>query len=88
MLNRLGHWPLSQRRSQDAQSTKTDDSRLGFYAMYKNEATKYDKDFAKRNHEELNSILIVVRYVSFALETCLNYSHRLAYSLPFALHLP
>ena len=71
-IHRPGGWPLSGHRFQDAhgvlfQTTRADDLRLDFYRVYRREATKYDEDYAKRHHEDLNAILVFVHCIVFTL---------------------
>jgi len=44
------------------QPIKNEDPHLDFYTVYKREATEYDAEHMKKYHEELNVILIFVRF--------------------------
>jgi hypothetical protein len=78
--------PTVDRRSlQDAlrtffQPIKADDARVDFYTMYKREATEYDTDYVKKYDEDLNTTLIFVRCLLFALVKYLTLSCRQVYS--------
>ena len=39
---------------------KTNDSRADFFAVYHKEAAKFDRDYAKKYDEDLNTTLIFV----------------------------
>jgi len=61
----FGYWSLSGCSIQDAlsafsQPNNNGDARLEFYAIYQKVATKYDADYVKARHVDLNVILIVV----------------------------
>ena len=86
-LPHLNNIPFTIRSFQDALRTfflpiTNDDARLDFYTMYKREATEYDTDYVKKYDEDLNTTLIFVSLVPFALANDLTCRCRRVFSLP------
>ena len=63
---------------------KNDDASFDFYTVYKKEVTEYDVDFIKEYDEDLNTTLISVRHLLFALAVHLICSRRPVCSLSSA----
>ena len=51
---------------------KTNDSRADFFAVYRKEAAEFDRDYAKKYDEDLNTTLI---FVSDPIWMCLLNAH-------------
>ena len=66
ILHCPGRWTLSGHRSQAvlgafSQPTEIGDPHLNFYLIYWREANKHDTEYAARQQEGLNAILVFVR---------------------------
>ena len=83
----LSHRPLSGPSIRDDSEVflppvENGDDRLDFYVMYRKAASRYDIDYTKRRHEDLNTVLIFVRSFDFLCVLYLTFTLRPVCSAP------
>ena len=52
-----------------AEPLRTNDSRTDFFATYRRESAEFDRDYAKKYDEDLNTSLIIVSRIIYTLRT-------------------